>query len=222
MTLVVYKHNNRIFHLLYLLFFTISASLLFARDGVIKSLNMRVEHDKLFVVCQFADLIDSGMQQSLASGMSSSLNFHIELRRINGNKLRTIDETVLLRYDIWEKKYRLRISNQEMVFKDIEHFKIFLNDSLSFNIGTLKGLSLDKKLQIILTLSPEKISVAQKKKLNYWLTSENETKTGQPSLKEESGFSINLSKLISLFISKEVNSNVHIFKSKSFTIQSLK
>jgi len=130
--------------------------------------------------------------------------------------------TVGLKYDVWEGMYLLNISGDEKQFKTFEYYETFLSDSMQFDVGTIGTIDPDKSLQLGIMFSKQSLSEIQKKKLNYWLSSEAETSESQPGLEPDQGFSINLSKMLTLFFTKEGTSETYIFKSPFFTIKSLR
>jgi hypothetical protein len=162
------------------------------------------------------------MQQSLSSGMSNTFNFQIILKYDKGSIIRRRLTEVVIRYDIWEKQYLLFYADQLHQFSAYREFETFLHDSLSFDIGSTKGIDYKKPLSVIVFFSPEKISSTQKEKLNYWLTSDSDTKESAPGMEQESGFSIDLSKLFSVFLSDKPKSNLQQYKSAIFTIEKLR
>jgi len=206
---------------LFLLIYITGAQLSFTQENPIKSLEIRMSDDRLVIIGHFAGLIDNEMKQTLASGLSSTLSFHLQLINSRSKVLRKNNEAVYLRYNVWEKMYQVLTTTQEKYFDDIHHFEKFLKDSLTFDMGKISKLSFDDKLHIFLSFSPEKISDSQKSKLNTWLVSEGETNESKPALESESGFSVNLSNLISIFFSKKDSHKIFIYKTTPFTIRAL-
>jgi len=195
----------------------------FAEDGSIRDLDIFITDNKLNVTCHFKQgFIDEDMRQTLASGMSSTFNFQINLKYENGSMIRRQIMEVAIRYDIWEKQYLLYYANQIDQFSVYQKFESFLYDSLTFDMGSVKGIDYKKSLGVIVFFSPEKISSAQKEKLNYWLTSNTDTKESAPGMEQESGFSIDLSRLFSVFLSDKPKTNIKQYKSGTFTIESLR
>lgn len=158
----------------------------------------------------------------LASGLSNSLHFYLKLVNSKSRALSEQGETVILRYNVWEKVYIIRFSTGETHFNQFQHFVKFVNDSLVFKLGKTQKLPLNQKLQIILSFSLEKISDSQKSRLRRWLKNEGEFRESQPALESRSGFSINLTSLISIFLPQKNSDRIYIYKSRPFTIQSLK
>ncbi|MEJ2545036.1 MAG: HAMP domain-containing protein, partial [Calditrichaceae bacterium] len=149
----------------------------FAQDGYIKNLDIFIAKNELNLICHFkSDFIDEDMRQTLSSGMSSTFNFQINLKYENGSVLRKQMVEVVIRYDIWEKQYLLFHNDQIHQFSTYEIFKSFLYDSLTFDLGSITGIDYKKSLRLIVFFSPEKISSAQKERLNYWLTDDSNTK----------------------------------------------
>lgn len=206
---------------LFLLIYITGSQLSFAQENPIKSLEIKTSEDRLVIIGHFTGLIDNEMKQTLASGLSSTLSFHLQLINSRSKVLTKNIETVYLRYNVWERVYQVHTATEERYFEDIQHFENFLNDSLAFNMGKISKLPFDDKLRIVLSYSPEKISDSQKNKLNTWLVSEGEINESKPALESESGFSVNLSNLISIFLSKKESQKIFLYKSTPFTIRDL-
>ena len=194
-----------------------------AQDGSIQGLNVFIMDNQLNVTCHFKHgFIDEDMRQTLSSGMSTTFNFQINLQYDNGSVIRSQLLEVAIRYDIWEKQYLLYYNNQIHPFSAYEIFESFLCDSLILDLGSVKGIDYKKPFLVIVFFSPEKISSVQKEKLNYWLTSDADTKESAPGMEQESGFSIDLSKLFSVFLSNEPKTKIQQYKSGTFTIENLR
>ena len=209
--------------LIFICIFPLSFKNTIAQDRSIQDMTVYIDDSQLYVTCQFKrEFIDENMQQSLSSGMSNAFNFQMNLKYDTGSIVRSQLTEVVIRYDIWEKQYLLFSANQIYQFSTYQQFELFLYDSLSFNLGSIRGLDHKKPLGVIVFFSPEKISTSQKEKLNYWLTGNTDTKESAPGLEQESGFSIDLSKLFSLFLSNKPKTSMEQFKTKIFTIENLR
>jgi len=195
----------------------------FADENSTGHVEISLINGNLLATCHFVNgFIDDDIKQTLSSGMTSNLNFHLKLQKNKGKVLRSKVEEYLIRYDIWEKKYLIFQPDGVKQFSDYTIFKSFLYDSVTINFGSITGTPKQELLQVVLLFSPEKISSAQKKKLNYWLTSESETKESNPALESESGFSVDLSKLFSIFLSKKPAIKIREYFSPVFSINSLR
>jgi len=205
-----------------IVFLLISLSFSLAQENKIKSVEPKLIKDDIFVSCQFNNLVDEEMMGTLASGMSLSLNFHLQLNRFPGETIYETSRLVKFRYNVWDKTYLLLYSGKQIQFTAYDSFKSFLYDSLSFKLTSARMLPKVGQLQFRLTFLPQKLSAYQKEKLDYWITNESETKESNPARESESGFSINLSRLISLFLDNKTEENLQEIKSAPFTIQSLR
>lgn len=195
----------------------------FAQNGSIRNLEIFITDNALNTICHFkSGFIDEDMRQTLSSGMTSTFNFQINLKYENGNIIRNQMVEVAIRYDIWEKQYLIFYNNQIHQFSVYQTFESFLCDSLIFDLGSVNAIDNKKSLRLIIFFSPEKISPAQKEKLNYWLTSDAETEESAPGMEQESGFSIDLSKLFSVFLSDKPKTKLQQYQSKIFTIENLR
>lgn len=204
-----------------IILFMFSAEL-WAQDNSIKSIDVRMNNGRVIVVGHFKGLINANMKETLASGMSSSLHFNLKLLGSHSRVLSEIGESIFLRFNVWEKVYSIRTSKKRNDFKNYHQFESFINDSLVFDMGHIKKPASNQTFKILLSFSPENISTSQKNKLNYWLKSEGEIKQSRPAYESESGFSVNLTSLISIFFKKKDHKKLYVFKSAPFTIHSLK
>jgi hypothetical protein len=206
-----------------ILFFSIIfvfCTLTHAQRNTIKSIDIRVNKGNLRVYTHLVDFLNKDLRSVIASGMSASFNFYFELIKVNDKILKEKEETIIVRNDVWEKKYLIKSSEFSKTFFSFADFRVFLFDSLHFTLGSINIIPKDAKLQFMVALSPDGISSLQKKKLKYWLNSNelnSQNKTGNP----ESSFSINISNLISFFFKEDNKKKIDIYKSKIFTIRSV-
>ncbi|MBN1350120.1 hypothetical protein JXJ21_11965 [candidate division KSB1 bacterium] len=192
-----------------------------ARDNPLVSVEPRIQSERLAAIGHFTQLIDAEMKETLASGMSNTLNFYLKLVDADSKEIIRRGESVALRYNVWEKIYYLRNAGTEARFMQFTSFEAFINDSLTFNLGSIKLFPPDRELRIIFTFSPKKLSDTQKSKLNSWLISGGDIDQSKPARESESTFSINLSRLISMFFSNKERNEIYLQTSKPFTIRSL-
>jgi hypothetical protein len=185
-----------------------------------RAIQVFIQNGQLKALCHFNNLASSEMNENLTSGMSQTILFHFELRKENDKKITSKNPEVKLRYDVWEGTYMILIEGKQKDFKIKDRFYTFLNDSLAFKIDELNKIPSDESLQVFMDFSEEKISGSQKRKLDYWLTGQNESQNINPDNEKPAGFSINLSSLISMFVNKK-NEKSTLVSSKKFTKNSL-
>jgi len=194
----------------------------FAQEVEIKSVKPFLDNNKLAVKTEFTNLLNQDMIEGLGSGMARTLIFHFNLNSKNGEKINEFNRLVKLRYDVWENIYSLSNRKEKKQFKHFNSLNNFLNDSLNFILLSSNRISSEKLIQVVMYFSPENISETQKRKLDYWIDEDNDQNKKTNNDESESGFSINLSGLITLFTSKENPKNSTKGQSKLFTIKSLK
>ncbi len=194
----------------------------FAQEVKVKSIVPFLKSKKLVIKAEFENLLNKELIDGLASGMTRTLKFQFNIIQKGGKKISEIGRLVTLQYDVWEDVYYLTNRKQKKQFEQFEKFKSFLHDSLNFTLLSHKRLSLEKSIQVILYLSPENISENQKIKLDYWMANATNSEKKSNDGENQSGFSFNLSGIISLFTSGEIPKNATVGQSKFFTIKSLK
>jgi hypothetical protein len=196
----------------YIILFIISTALI-GQNNYIKNVKINSINDEISLEPQLHNFLNNDILSAVNSGMNITFHFYIELHDSENKVLKEQDSRVNVRNDIWENQYILSGYNLSKKFKEFERFKKFLLDSISFKINSTSKIPENKNLQLLLTFSPQKISTSQKKKLQNWLKNEEED--------SESSISLNLSKLISFFLSEEKKENISIFRSEFFTKKSI-
>jgi len=196
--------------------------LLNAQEKPTVSLHVSLSGNQLVARGQLINVIDEEMKASLSSGLSSTLNFYFSLISEKKENLRSKREIVRLRYNVWEKVFDLNTGGPKRQFDTFEAMEVFIRDSLEFKLGSVARLRESEKLRLVTTFSPQSISDSQKDQLDRWLSSEGSVDESRPAYDSDPGFSINLSSLLSAFFRRNENRNVYIFKSRPFTIHSLR
>ena len=196
----------------YIILFTISTALI-GQNNYIKNVKINSINGEISLSPQLSNFLNDDILSAVNSGMNITFHFYIELYDAENKVLKEQDSQVNVRNDIWENQYILSGYNLSKTFKEFERFQNFLLDSISFKINSTSKIPENKNLQLLLTFSPQKISTSQKKKLQNWLKNEEED--------SESTISLNLTKLISFFLSEEKKENISIFRSELFSKKSI-
>jgi hypothetical protein len=205
-----------------LLFLWIFSTVCFAQQPTIKSINPVLANKKLAIDLHFQNLLREELIDGLASGMSRSVNFNFVLLTKDGKKIQDYRRVVRLKYDVWEDIYIITNRIQKKQFKSFNKFNRFLNDSLRIVLGPIKRLDKNKELLVQMFFVTENISEKQKTKLKYWIDDQARLSNKTDKTGDQSGFSINLSGLISLFTTQDnIEDSIHK-NSSSFSINSLK
>lgn len=191
----------------------ILSSIIFGQNNYIKTIHIHSVNNEIMVNPQLNDFFNEDILSAVNSGLNISFHFYFELYDEKNNLLNEQESQVNVRNDIWENQYLLTSFNLVKKFKDFEDFKKFLFDSISIKLNSTKKINNSKYLQLNLTFSPQKITSSQKGKLKNWLKNEEQD--------SESSLSLNLTKLISFFITEDKNENISIYKSKIFTKNSV-
>lgn len=191
----------------------ILSSIIFGQNNYIKTIHIHSVNNEIMVNPQLNDFFNEDILSAVNSGLNISFHFYFELYDEKNNLLNEQESQVNVRNDIWENQYLLTSFNLVKKFKDFEDFKKFLFDSISIKLNSTKKIKNSKNLQLNLTFSPQKITSSQKGKLKNWLKNEEQD--------SESSLSLNLTKLISFFITEDKNENISIYKSKIFTKNSV-
>lgn len=187
---------------------------LFCQTNFINQVNLYSNDGNLTIHPRLNNFIDTEILDAVNSGMKVTFHFYSEIYDAQNNRIEDQENQIHVRNDIWENQYMISGNKFLREFKEFEKFKIFLLDSIQFMINLKHKIDVKKQIQLFLTFSPQKISTSQKEKVRIWLINEDND--------SESTLSLNLSKLIAFFMSDNKNENLSVYKSKMFTINSVK
>jgi hypothetical protein len=194
---------------------------LYSQDLKVRHVDLQLKNKSIFVRVHVADLFDTNTQEYIASGMSQNFNLQFQLYREGQSLIRSRPETVTLRYDVWEQIYLVQAGGKSNQFTDFDTFQIFVTDSMEFSLGNIRGISPQIKLNLFVTISRQELSERQHSELRSWIAEETEAEESQPALETDQSFSINISKLLSIFFSRQASTDLYIYKSAVFTLNSL-
>jgi hypothetical protein len=206
---------------LYLILFFLSLKIINAQDTNIHHVDLFIKNNVLFTRLHLQNFFDQNMKETIASGMSRRFNLKFELFRVDQKPLYSRSESLILKYDVWERIYLLNTAGFEKQFDDFEKFMFYISDSTVFSLGNTNRVDQNESLQLYVIFSHQEISEHQQKEIKSWIAHDAETIESQPGLETNQSFSINISKLLSLFFSRESFADLHIYKSPSFTLKSI-
>ncbi len=184
-------------------------TILTGQSNYIKNVKIHSINGELIVHTQFNNFLKDDILSAVNSGMNIAFHYYFELYDSENKVVKVQVNQINVRNDIWENRYLISGYKLSKKFKEFINFKKFLLDSIRFNLNSTKKMPENKKLQLYLTFSPQKISTSQKEKLKNWLNNEEKD--------SESSISLNLTKLISFFLSEDKKENISIYKSELFT-----
>jgi len=196
------------------IFILVFFSRLLGQPNFINKVRLISFNGELTIHPQLNNFLDDDILSAVNSGMKVTFHFYSELYDVNKKQIKDQQKQIHVRNNIWENQYTISGYKFLKSFKEFEKFKNFLLDSIQFNINTKNKVDLNNQMQLFLTFSPQSISTSQKEKVRSWLKNENND--------PESTLSLNLSKLISFFMSENKKENLSIYKSEIFTINSVK
>jgi len=201
--------------------FVLLAGMVHAQEKQIKNIDLFVENSILMTRIHLLNFFDDDTKESIASGLSRRFSVKFEL--VGPGKKSYVDrvEILSLKYDIWERIYILNAAGEEKHFDDFERFVDFFSDSTVFHLGRISWINQSEQLQLYIIFSQQEISERRRTELKSWISRDAETAESPPGLETNQSFSINISKLLSLFFSRESYSDLSVFKSHFFTLKSL-
>lgn len=168
--------------------------------------------------CSFAspDLFDGRVGKALLSGLPVLVELHSQILQ-TGSSPRKM-ERYRLSYDIWEDVFRMESKGFNKSFSSFEDLKNWWNPRPEVHIAETENLregdlSLKLRMRVVL------LSRSQGEKLREWILNPAEVEDNSPSYRRDTGFTLNLNRLVSFFFNKDDISETFEVTSKSSEFQ---
>lgn len=182
----------------------------------------QVEQDSLKVEIFCPDLFTGAIRQTLFSGLPVLVEIRSRILR-EGQPIFTPDPAKYrLTYDIWEDRFQVEAARETRTFSTLEALQGWWNPfRAGIGLSVLPsdastGWQVEVRMRIVL------LSRAQSQKLKDWVFQAAETEEEMPARERDTGFKLNLNRLIGLFLSSnEVMEQFELVKtSPRFSLES--
>lgn len=137
----------------------------------------RDEPGQLWVQLRLDDPIEERVKQSLGRGMPATLELHAELwRRRTGwfDRLEhTFDASIRLRYDVWDKSYRLeRAGAPPFVTHSLDSLETALERPIALPVARLERLPQRARCYCVVSAALKPLNVEDAEEVEGWISGE--------------------------------------------------
>jgi len=201
-------------------------SLVFAQAGGeirVERITPGLSGDSLVVSADFKNLFSKKIVGTIQSGLPSIVEIQIKLLEGTRQIVRKpISRSI--EFDVWEERYLVRSPDTTQVYFEFEQVKQASNRLLNAFLISRALLAAAKNYTIQIRVGIVPISAHQANKVSYWLENPNQSEEAIASDNRSSGFSLNINKLVSFFVSNKKGSqfNSKWFSSRPFRLAELK
>lgn len=215
-----------LFSLVWLITASLGTAALLAQDEStirVERITPSLNEGRLTISAEFANLFSRKITGTIQSGLPSIIQTEI---RFQNNDRKTLHNERLSRtisYDIWDERYTVKDGDTTAVFRDFELAQRFCRQlrhsfqPADFNLARNESYVAQIRVGII------PISSGQAEKVTDWLLDPNQTEEQIAADERDSGFRLNLNKLLSFFVSSEKsNFASDWFSSEKFRLSELK
>lgn len=200
--------------------------LAFAQAGseiLVERITPGLSGDSLVVSADFKNLFSRKIVGTIQSGLPSIVEIQIKL--FEGTKQivrKPISRNI--EFDVWEERYRVRSPDTTQVYFEFEQVKQAANRLMNVFLISKALLAATKNYTIQIRVGIIPISAHQANKVSYWLENPNQSEEAIASDNRSSGFSLNINKLVSFFVSNKKGSQFSSkwFSSRSFRLAELR
>ncbi len=193
----------------------LGSGVLSAREAPgLDSLEIYRSRDSLICRVSAQNLIQGKTRETLLSGLPVLLELTAELRRPGGNAARRVQQKYRLHFDIWENRFSLTGGGTIRRFAALADLQQAWRPFPLLRFPVLEETP-DGPLQIEVSLMIILLSRREAQNLKEWIRNTQETEEDMPSGSRNTGFKLNLNRIISLFFSGDDISERHEVRIKS-------
>ncbi len=152
--------------------------------------------------CSFAspNLFDGRVGKALLSGLPVLVELHTQVLQ-SGSSPRKM-QRYRISYDIWEDVFRMESKGVNKSFSSFEDLKNWWNPRPEIHVTETQALREDN-ITLKLRMRVVLLSRSQGEKLREWILNPAEVEDNSPSYRRDTGFTLNLNRLVSFFFNKD-------------------
>lgn len=191
---------GRLLYITPAIFFALAISLA-AQTPRIVSLSAEPVRDSLAVNVQLEDLFPTKIANTIRSGLPTVIRFDFRLIDESGREVLRLTEAMEILYDIWAQRFRITLDDQQHFAASFEEMKKICSELEHHKLATPIALrtALQYRLRLQVTVIP--ISSRQNHQWRERIESADLQDEAAASEAGRSGFSVNVSRLLSFFLS---------------------
>ncbi len=203
------------------LLWLICAATASAQSPQIERIEPFVANDTLAYRINCANLFSGNVRQTLFSGLPVLIELNVRLLDENDKLISLVIHKYRLTYDIWEDRYLQENPGENRAFTSLEALEKWWNPRDSLIIAPVKTIADAQNLAIQLNMRIILLTRTQGQKLKDWVFNTNETEENLPGSNRDTGFKLDLNRLVSLFFRRsDVIEQISISKiSDRFSIE---
>ncbi len=160
----------------------------------------------LTVSATFNNLFSQRIIGTIQSGLPSIIQIDVGIQ--SANKKNIFRKRIVRRisYNVWEEKYAITFRDSIFISTDLDTIKKKSEQLDGLSIVALSDLNPNENYSIRMRVGIIPISTKQTEKVADWLLAPNQTEEDMAAENRSSGFELNISKLVSFFVSNQKKS----------------
>lgn len=168
----------------------------------IREIQAFVKGDSLKVEFACPNLFSGTIRKTLLSGLPVLLELQPQLSDNKGGKYPQPVFKWRLSYDIWEDRFMMDSPEERRLFSSLDQLQNYWNPREEIGLIPLNELRNKDGLQLGLSMQIFLLSRNQAQRLKDWIFNPNEVEENLPSQERDTGFKLNLNRVVSLFLNK--------------------
>lgn len=190
----------RLFHITVAISFVLAAALA-AQPPRIVSLSAQPAYDSLAVNVELEDLFPPKIANTIRSGLPTVIRFDFRLIDDSDREVARLSEAMEILYDIWAQRFRITLDQQQRFVASFEEMRKMCSELEHHKLAAPAALRTASQYRLRLQVTVIPISSRQNHQWRERIESADLQDEAAASDAGRSGFSVNVSRLLSFFLS---------------------
>ncbi|MCL4706907.1 DUF4390 domain-containing protein [bacterium] len=191
---------GRLLYITPAIFFTLAISLA-AQTPRIVSLSAEPVRDSLAVNVQLEELFSTKIANTIRSGLPTVIRFDFRLIDESGREVLRVTEAMEILYDIWAQRFRISLDQQQRFAGSFDEMKKICSELEHYKLVAPAALRTVSRYRLRLQVTVIPISSRQNHQWRERIESADLQDEAAASEAGRLGFSVNVSRLLSFFLS---------------------
>ncbi len=194
------------------------------QEILVERITPTLQNGALVISADFRNLFSRKIVGTIQSGLPSIVQIEIRLQDENDRVVLTNRISRTITYDIWDERYFIELQDSTQVFSDFDACKQAVLQLRNAMLPVSQRLVDAQPYTANIRVGIVPISGRQADKITDWLLDPNQTEESMAAEDRDSGFQLNLTKLVSFFVSSNKKSRYASawFSSSRFRISDLR
>lgn len=192
--------------LLFLMLFPRASS---GQDFDFQKLNLHVRNDTLLVDVYFSGLFEGEIRKTMLAGIPVQLDLILKISNQENSVIFSRNLSSLISYDVWDEEFQVNTYLKgKKVFTEFSEIKDYFTPLKNLVVSDIDNLHVAGPVTFSVEAMADILTEKESSKLKKWLEKGDVTEEENPTGERDTGFKLDLSRLVSFFFGNRAKTGV--------------